>query len=105
MKYIKQYESYYDLIKPFLIEKYVVVKSHNNKDHYLIEIKEEMRGTQVLANKLYTIRPDNTIKKNKHQYYGIDLDKLKDTYIYRSSYIKDAYDVLKSVNDANKYNL
>lgn len=106
MKYLKTFESsWYDMIRPYLIDKYIVVKSVNNKDHFLLEVIDEMIQGKLVTNKLYTLRSDNKIKRNNHQHYTIIPAELDDVVIYKSSYIKDAYDVLVSIHDSNKYNL
>ena len=48
---------------------------------------------------------DNRIRKNKHQFYTLTPDYLDRLVIYKSSNLKDAYDVLASIHDSNKYNL
>lgn len=116
MKYIKKYESIYDQVKPYLIEKYIIIKHPFKNKYFLLEIieKKEKMFTSVeknkaisyiITNKLYTLKENNKIQKNKHQYYNIKTADLDKEVIYKSSNIKDVYGVLASINDAGKYNL
>lgn len=110
MIYIKYFENLVShpnwwQIRPYLIDKYVVIKSDNSNNYFLIEIKEEMIGDRLNANKLFTLKNDNKIKKNKHQYYTVSPDDLDKRTIYKSSDLLASYGVLKSLNDAGKYNL
>jgi len=108
-------KSYDDIIKPYLVDKYIVISPRNvgisDKRHYLVETTEEysqngLRQQWLITKKLYTLYPNNKIvKKNKHQYYHILPQNLEKIVIYKSSNIKDAYAVLASIHDSNKYNL
>jgi len=106
MKHIKTYEHIHDEIRPYLIDKFVIVKPVQITDYYLLEIKERMINDQIMAKKLYKLRKDGSIRKSgSHDKFWISPERLKEITIYKSNDLKKSYDVLKSIYDANKYNL
>lgn len=90
-----------------LTKKYVVIKpiQKDNTDHYLLEIQDEMYQLRIVCKKLYTLRSDGKLIKNKHQFYSVFPTILKQITIYQSSNLKNALGVLESVLDAEKYNM
>lgn len=108
MKYLKTYESLYDAIKPY-INKYIVYKKEKDNYYYLLKIKEEMRvyrdlnlNKMIITDKLYTLKPDETIKKNKkHSNYTFGIGELNNIMYYSDNLI-DAYKVLNSIYDTKK---
>jgi len=99
MKYLKYFENNTNID---LNKKYLIFKPKSNTNHYILEIKE-IRGDKLYTKKLYTLREDGIIKKNKHRYFSASIS----TYvtIYQSNNLKSTLEVLKTINDANKYNL
>ena len=98
--------------------KFVVI--NNNKNNYqwrslLLEITDlkkdpiygEPKGSPdiIYTKRRYTLDKKNKIHKNRHQNFQMYRHELLELCFYYSDNIKDAYDVLCSVADANKYNL
>ena len=114
MKYLKTYESIYDQVKPYLIEKFVVIKDKHINKYFLLEITPNTFNVHFVSgkveeyiktNKLYTLNANSTIRKNKQQNYNIKVNELDTRVIYKSSNIQDSYDVMASIHDAEKYNI
>lgn len=104
MKYLRTYESLFDIVKPYL-NKYVVYKEDRDNNHYLLRIKEKMIDDYLVTDRLFTLKKDKEIKKNKkHSHYTLNINKLNNI-IYHSDNLIDAYKVLNSINNSNLYNL
>jgi hypothetical protein len=109
MKYIKEYKE----IKSY--PKYLLIKPNNMDERYYIVTCDEnltdfmklsdLEKTNIYFDKIYTLYPNNKIKRNKHQTYSLDIKDLDKHIIYSSNNLKDAYDILASIYDSKKYNL
>lgn len=116
MKYLRTYETYEsipDIVKPYL-NKYVVIpgivyKNEKDSNYYLLKVKKMYSLSDdvefLMCDKLYTLYPDEIIKKNKkHSIYSININDIKNI-IYYSDKLIDAYQVLCSVYDTKRYNM
>ncbi len=104
MKYLKTFESIYDMVKPYL-NKYIIYKKNTDDNYYLLNVREEMPNGNIFTHKLYTLKKNNIIKKNKpHSYYSFNVNDIKNI-VYYSDNILDVYRVLGSIYDAKQYNL
>lgn len=112
MKYLKKFEAVvtHNIAKN-INKKYIILQIERPsfekmKFYYLLEPYETTYYDDtysVKCRKLYTISND-TIKKNKQQYYGIENDKYKNL-IYQTNDYQDALDVFISLKDMDKYNI
>lgn len=109
MKYIKEYneiDSYhkYLVIKPSMSDEiYYVITCDKGLTNFMR--LNDLEKNIIYFDKIYTLYPNQKIKRNKHQSYNIDIEDLDKHIIYSSNNKQDAYNVLASIPASNKYNL
>ena len=105
MKYLKTFEN----INEPEFKKYFVIKSHNKiqETYFVLEFVKIDEDSTVYTNKLYTYNlNEDELKRNKDQFYRFNnTDEIRNNVIYQTDDLKNAIDVVKSLNRVNTYNL
>lgn len=108
MKYIKTYENNKSLYKKYIVTDFSPYHDREllTSTHYIFRVSSNSTYNILYYNNFYYINDlDKKLKKVKSNSYYVNYKNIIFDIIYQTNTLKDASDMLYTLQDTTKYNL